>query len=434
MLQIAMKTGKIKLFSIVGILLTSVLLSACSVPFLSKPQGPVTLEYWGLWESPNTIDTIINDYKKINPNVNISYKKRTPQQYRESLENQIAQGSGPDIFTFHNTWVPMLKEELDPMPASVMSKTDYKNSFYPIAMQDLTIENEIVGFPQGYDGLGLFYNEDIFKAAGITKPPVSWTEFTQDAAKLTVKDESGNIRTAGAALGAASNVDNFSDILGLMILQNGGNPKNPKDKQSADALDYFTSFTKGQNRVWDETMPASTLAFSGGSVAMYFGPSWRAIDIKNANPLLKFKVAPLPQLAGAKVTWATYWANGISANSTHKKEAWDFAKYMATDEVLIKLYAESVKSPGRFFGNPYPKVNLASKLASDPIIGAFVQDAPFAGSAPMASRTLDNGLNDQIIKAYEDATNEVLAQSNATGALETASASIAQILAEFGAK
>lgn len=409
-------------------------LSACSIPFLSKPQGPVTLEYWGLWESQNTIDTIVNDYKKINPNVNISYKKRTPQQYRESVENQITQGNGPDIITYHNTWVPMLKEELDPMPETVMTKADFKNTFYPTAIQDLTVGNEIVGVPQGHDGLGLFYNEDIFKAAGITKPPTSWTEFMQNAVKLTVKDEAGNIRTAGAALGAVENVDNFSDILGLMILQNGGDPKNPKDNQSADALDYFTSFTKGQNRVWDEAMPPSTLAFSGGNVAMYFGPSWRAIDIKNANPLLKFKVAPLPQLTGGKVTWATYWVNGVSAKSTHKKEAWDFVKYMQTDDVLIKLYSESAKSPGRFFGNPYPKVGLASKLTSDPIIGAFIQDAPFARSAPMASRTLDNGLNDQIIKVYEDATNKVIAQTQSENALEAAATTISQILVKFGAK
>src|SRR5439155_613935 len=160
----------------------------------------------------------------------------------------------------------------------------------------------------------------------------------QDALKVTVRDTAGNLKTAGVAIGTTSNVDHFSDILGLMILQNGGDPKLPTDKSSADALDYYTNFAKGENRVWDETMPSSTIAFTGASVAMYFGPSWRAIEIKNGNPLLKFKVAPVPQLEGGKVGWASYWAEGVSEKSAYKDAAWEFVKYLSQDDTLVKLY------------------------------------------------------------------------------------------------
>lgn len=414
-------------------LLLVLILSSCSLLPLKKTEESITLEYWDLWATQTAVDSIINDYKNIKPNVTISYKKRTPQQYRETLENQISLGKGPDIFTFHNTWASMLKEELDQVPTDVVSQSDFKNNFFPVVFSDLRVNNKFVGIPLEFDGIALYYNEDIFKAAGITKPPATWTEFSQTAAKLTVKDSAGNIRTAGAALGVASNVDHFSDILGMMILQNGGDLQSPTDKQSADALDYFANFAKGQNRVWDETMPGSTVAFAGSNLAMYFGPSWRAIDFKNANPLLKFKVAPVPQLEGDKVSWATYWAEGVSAKSTNKKEAWEFLKYLSTEEVLIKLYNESAKSPGRFFGEPYPKVSMAPKLASDPIVGAFISQAPHARSFPMASRTFDNGINDQIIKAYEDAVNAVAQGSSAAKALETTSKNVNQILGKFNA-
>lgn len=411
----------------------SLILSACSLLPGSKGDEPITLEYWDLWSSQSAIDSVINEYKKVKPNVNISYKKRTPQQYRETLESQIQSGQGPDIFTFHNTWTPMLKEELDTVPADTVSQSEFKNSYYPVVFSDLRVDGKFVGVPFEYDGLALYYNEDIFKAAGITKPPSSWTEFAQIAAKLTVKDTAGNIRTAGAALGTASNVDHFSDILGMMILQNGGDPKSPIGKQSQDALEYFTSFADGQNQVWDESMPKSTVAFAGSNLAMYFGPSWRAIEFKNANPLLKFKTATLPQLEGSRITWATYWAEGVSAKSAHKKEAWEFIKYLQSDEALIRFYSESAKSPGRFFGEPYPKVTLASKLSSDPIVGAFIADAPYARSFPMASRTFDNGINDQIIKAYEDAVNAVLEGDDAKDALETTAKNVKVILDKYNA-
>lgn len=421
-----------KFLAFIFLLFVPFVLSACTIPFVGqKTDEPITLEYWGLWESPTVVTTIINDYKATHPNVNISYKMRTREQYRESLESQIQAGKGPDIFRYHNTWVPMLKEELAAAPSDVISSSDLKNNYYTAATNDLKADGKVVGLPLGIDGLALYYNEDIFKAAGVTKPPATWTEFAQTAAKLTVKDTAGNIRTAGGAVGTASNVDHFSDILGVMIMQNGGDLKSPIDKQSTDAVDYYTKFAKGQNRIWDETMPASTVAFAGGSLAMYFGPSWRAIELKNANPLLKFKTAPIPQLEGAKVTWASYWAEGVSQKSTHQKDAWEFLKYLSTDEVLIKLYSESAKSPGRFFGEPYPKLSLASKLATDPIVGAYVSQAPFARSFPMASRTFDNGLNDQIIKAYEDAINSIGRGTATNSALETAAKNISQTLAKY---
>lgn len=424
-------TAKILVYTL--LLIAPLVLSACSILPGQKTEEEITLEYWDLWSTQTAVDSVISDYKKIKPNVNISYKKRTPQQYRESLQNQIKSGKGPDIFTFHNTWTPMLKEELDTVPSDIVSQTEFKNNYYPVVFSDLRVNNKFVGVPLEYEGIALYYNEDIFKAAGITSPPSSWTEFAQTAAKLTVKDNVGNIRTAGAALGTASNVDHFSDILGLMILQNGGDLRSPADKQSADALEYFANFAKDENKVWDEAQPKSTTAFVGNNLAMYFGPSWRAIEFKAANPLLKFRVAPVPQLEGDKVSWATYWVEGVSAESVHKKEAWEFIKYLQSDEVLIKLYNESAKSPQRFFGEPYPKVTMAAKLASDPIVGAFISQAPYARSFPMASRTFDNGINDQIIKAYEDAVNAVAKGTQASKALETTAKNVDQILGRYNA-
>jgi len=410
-----------------------ILLSGCSLPKLNKGSESVTLTYWGLWESQTTISKVIDDYKKNNPNINIVYEKKPPQQYRETLEAQIQAEKGPDLFTFHNTWVPMLKEELDPVPADVVSDSDFKKNFYPTVFFDLRSSNKnFVGVPLEIDGLGLYWNEDIFKAAGITHAPSTWQELAQVAAKFTVRDPSGNIKTAGIALGTASNVDHFSDILGLMILQNGGDLKSPTDKNSADALEYFANFAKGPNRVWDENQPSSTVAFAGGNLAMYFAPSWRAMELKNY-PLLKFQVAPVPQLEGGKVGWASYWAQGVSSKSQHKKEAWEFIKYLQEEGTLTNLYGEAAKSPGRYFGEPYPKISMASKLVSDPIVGAYVKDAPFMRSFPMVSRTFDNGLNDQIIKAYEDAINAVVQGTPAATALQTTAKNVATILSRFGA-
>lgn len=413
-------------------ILFSLILSGCQlIPGLKK-EKEVTLKYWGLWESASTVNTVVADFKKEHPNIDVVYEKRSPQQYRESLLTQINDGKGPDIFRFHNTWTPMLEGILDPVPSDVVPASEFKKNFYPTVFGDLrNVNKEFVGVPLEIDGLGLYWNEDIARAAGIANPPTTWQELAQTAARLTVRDTAGNITTAGVALGTAGNVDHFSDILGLMILQNGGDPKSPQDKASADALDYYVNFSKGENRLWDATLPSSTVAFVGGNLAIYFAPSWRAIEIKNSNPLLKFKVAPVPQLEGGKVAWASYWVEGVNKNSLAKEAAWEFVKFLQKEETLTKFYSEAAKSPGRFFGEPYPKVSMAAKLASDPIVGAYIADAPYMRSFPMASRTFDNGLNDQIIKAYEDAVNATVRGTPAKNALETAAKNIANAFNKF---
>ncbi len=421
--------------NIAFVALASIILSACNLmPNFGNSNKQVNLKFWGIWESPNVVNQLINDYKKTHPNVTIVYEQKSVEQYRESLQTQIQSGKGPDVFVFHNTWVPMLGQELAEIPAKIITQADVKKDYYPTILNDLRNSNkQLVGLPSGIDGLGLYWNQDLFNAAGITTPPSTWQELSQDAAKLTVKGPDGSIKTAGAALGTAANIDHFSDILGMMILQNQGDIKNPTDQRSADTLDYYIKFAKGDNRVWDDAQPSSTIAFTGGHLAMYFGPSWRAAEVKTQNPALNFKIAPVPQLTSSnKVTWASYWAFGVSSKSQNQEEAWQFVKFLEEDQSLIKLYAESAKEPGRIFGEPYPKISLAASLSTDPYVGAFIQDAQFMQSFPMASRTYDNGLNDKIIQSYQTAvTGAVTGKTPSQAALKTAAAEIAQTFLKY---
>lgn len=426
------KANKFKISALVLSLSSLVIfLSGCSL-IGGNQNKQVNLKYWGIWESSTTMSQIIANYKKLKPNVSITYEKRSPQQYRDSLQTQIENGRGPDIFTFHNTWPIMLKNYLAPAPSSIMTANALKDNYYPVIFGDMkNSQQQVIGVPSGIDGIALFWNKDIFDAAGIPNPPSTWQELSQDASLLTVRDAQGNIRTAGVALGTASNVDSFSDILGLMIFQNSGDPKNPATKEGAEALEYYTTFAKGPSKVWDETLPSSTVAFAGGTLAMYFGQSWRAIDIKNANPLLNFEVAPVPQLENGNTNWASYWATGVSSKSQNTQEAWEFVKYLNDQQTLITMYNEDSKSPGRFFGQPYPLKSMGEQLATDPFVGAYIVEAPTMLSFPMASRTYDNGINDQIIKSYEDAVNSVLLNGDAANALQTVAQNISAIFTKY---
>ncbi len=423
----------IKFFqSFLLLVLTSLLLSACQVPFLSRRGAQteqITLTYWGLWEPPELIQPLIDQYQATHPNITIKYEKQNPQQYLERLKSRIAAGAGPDIFRFHNTWTQVLQNELAPLPDSVMSKETYLKTFPGVFVNDLRIGNEIVGIPLEFDGLALYYNEDIFRSANITKPPATWDELRVTAAALTVRDQNGAIKIAGVALGTENNVDHFSDILGLMFYQNGVDFTKPLEKNGdkvSDALRYYTLFsaTDPKNRVWDRNLPNSTVAFASGQVAMYFAPSWRVFEIKAANPSLNFKIAPVPTLPGeaGSTTWASYWAEGVSAQSQYQTEAWEFLRFLSTAETMRDFYAQAARV--RLFGEPYSRLDLLSELIPDPYVGAYAAGANKARSWYLASATHDDGINDQNIKALAEAVRQINAGSDAGAVVKKLSTEI----------
>lgn len=435
------KVFPVKLIALIGGgLLVVILLFFVIKSFIFKSTStPLSSEivWWGLWEDDVNIKSVISEYEAINTNIKIKYVRQSKEDYRERLTNTLAKGTGPDIFRFHNTWVPMYKSELDKVPASTYSIGDFSTTFYPVAVSDLTFGSILVGIPLEYDGLSLYINEEIFEKAGKTFP-TTWNELRQIARELTVKDENGTITQSGVALGRTENVDHWPEILGLMMLQNGVDLTKPTGKLAEDALDFYTIFSKDDG-VWDATLPSSTVSFAGGKLAMYFGPSWRAHEIRLQNPNLRFRTVSVPQLPKTEanetnVTYASYWAEGVWARSKNKTEAWKFLKFLSSKETLEKIYNQTSKT--RMFGEPYPRQDMEIILKDHPIIGSTIQSAKTAQTWFLQSKTWDGptGINSQINKYFEDAVNLVNSGKEAKMALEPVAQGVIQVLSQYGIK
>lgn len=416
---------------------------AANTIFFSKkapigPKEPVTITYWGLWEDPQALGGQILEFESKNKNIKIKYIKQSKEDYRERLVNSLAKGQGPDIFRFHNTWVPMLASSLSVLPPSVIDAGTFQKTFYPVAAKDLRRGADIVGIPLMFDGLGLYINDEIFSANG-KNPPATWDELRKLAIELTVRDGEGRIQQAGVAMGRTDNLDHWEDILALMMLQNGADLGNPVGKLAEDPLAFFTVFST-KDRVWDETLPPSTQAFAAGKLAMYFGPSWRAFEMKSQNPNLSFRVVPVPQLPKASptepdITWASYWAEGVWVKSKYQKEAWEFLKFLSSKDSLQKLYQAAAAS--RLFGPPYPIPEMAALLKEDPVVGAYVKQAPQARSWYLTSRTFDGqtGINSRISAYFADAVNGVVNEGKEAGeVLGTAAQGVKQVLSSYSSQ
>lgn len=418
---------------IVCIVILILLFSYFILPRLAQPETAkdVTVTYWGLWESESVMKAVFANFERQNSHIKIVYEKQNNKDYRDRLNARVQNGTGPDVFLFHNSWLPQVSSLLVPLPEDVIKKSEFEKSFYPVIVKDLTKNGGIYGIPFGFDTLSLFINTEIFKQAGVL-PPTNWQDFGKVARQVTVKDESGKIKTAGVALGAYDNITHAPDIIAMLFAQNGANfmDSSNTSQSMVDTLEFYTSFAKDEGSVWDASLDPSILAFAKGNLAMYFGFSWDIFTIRAISPNLAFEVVSVPNLPGRNITVASYWVSGASAKSKNKKEALLLAKFLSQKETMQKLFSYEAKT--RAFGELYPRPDLADLLKDNNLVYPFVSQGMGATSSFFASDTFDNGLNSQMNGYLGNAVRAILSGTSSETAVETLTKGVAQVLSQYG--
>lgn len=420
---------------LLGFLVMAAIFALIFTVILPKLRGEenkqVTLTYWGLWEDEGIMQSVIKDFETKNPNIKINYSKQDIKQYRERLQTRIANGTGPDIFKFHNTWYLMLSSDLLPLPTEVITRNEFTNRFYNVARDDLIKNGAIYGVPSNMDTLSLFVNTGKLQAGGY-EIPATWNDFISVASSLTVKNSEEQIETSGAAIGTFENISHAPDIISLLFAQNGVDLQNIQrsEQRVADALNFYTDFANGEDNIWNSSLDSSILAFSQGNVAMIFGYSWDYFTIKALNPDLNFQIASVPQLSTeTSKNIASYWADGISSKSKNQKEALLFLKFLTSQESQQKLYTEESKT--REFGELYADRGLAATLESSQNVSVFVKQAETAVSSYFVDSTYDGGLNEKLNNYLKDAVNSTLNSSSAQSATSALFEGASQVMSQY---
>lgn len=394
------------------------------------------ISYWGINEDPEYMKSVIADFEKENPSIKVNYEKQDLSNYREKLSARIPNGTGPDVYSFHNTWLPQLDGDLAPIPSSVITKEQYADNYYPSAQNDLIRNGSIYGIPLETDTLALFVNPQILESAGSENQttyeiPKTWQEFIKTSSALTKRDDQGKITLSGAGIGTYDNIQNAPDIISLLFSQNGVDFSNVADsaKKVDDVLTFYTNFALFENNVYDNTLDNSLKLFADGNLAMFFGYATDYFKIKQMNPNLNFVIAPVPQLLNQeKVNMTSYWAEGVSSKSNNKDDAMLFMKYLTKPEVQEKLFQEQTAKFG--FGRPYGNKNLANKLEGT-LFSVFTEESMTAVSSPFSSNTYDNGLNDKSNAVLQGIVNSILSGQSSESSAEILSEGMQQVVNEI---
>ncbi|MDD2429027.1 MAG: sugar ABC transporter substrate-binding protein [Eubacteriales bacterium] len=321
----------------------------------------ITYSYWGTPDEATSTQAVLDAYNASQDKVFVELMSIPNEQYTTKLQTMAAAGTMPDCGIMNENGVLAFANA--GLLADVSDMYANKDSQ---PLDCVTFKNEGVT-PVAYSGcneiLIMYYNKDMFDAAGQPYPPSkiedawSWDEFVQVAKKLTIdKDgkhpgedgfDADNIVQYGCV------VDNWTWQLEVWAHSNGGRWFSPDGKEclinspeAIEAVQKVADLTLVEHvqplylGLADEGIIRSV---ASGTVAMATGGAWN-MGTSMSSSGINFGIGVLPYMK-EKVTIATSGPQVVFSQSKHLAEAKDFIAWYTQEENSWNLIETGIWMP-----------------------------------------------------------------------------------------
>lgn len=159
---------------------------------------PVTITYFTFSASPDHMDALgemVAAFEAANPGVKVQVETAPFDQYFTKLQTLIAGGTAPDVFelNYENFISYASKDVLLDMTPLADAEAGFADRFYPLAYGAFNRNGQQYGLPQSFSNVVLFYNKDLFDAAGVEYPTAEWTWQEELAAAQKLTDSANGV-------------------------------------------------------------------------------------------------------------------------------------------------------------------------------------------------------------------------------------------------
>ena len=355
------------------VLALSMILTACGAPATAAPAAQatapaapaatsapaggnvVTITLWNGFtaQDVDSLTAMIAKYwAPTHPNIKVV---NVGDKHNQDMLTAMSGGDSPDVIISESSEAVTLWASqgaiMDLTPAIEPVKAQLESEMVPAGLQWVTLNGKYYALPFVNYNWGLFYNKDLFTAAGLdpNSPPKTLDQLKEYAQKLTKVDASGNITQLGwLPLNDTSRAINF-------ILSSGGHFYDPAtlaptfndpaniaafkwdlDFQKIYGLDKVAAFTTGFN--------SGDNPFELGKVAMYIDGCWNPHFFALKTPNLNYGVAAIPYSDPKYANANDLGTNPIAVPvaSKHQKEAIEFALFLSMSKEISRDYSASV--------------------------------------------------------------------------------------------
>lgn len=374
----------------------------------NKPQEQVKITWWDFQPNQAMIDalnTLIAAYEKEHPNVKI---ERTFVPFAD-IKNKLLLGSaagqlpdivmidGPDHQAFASAGVLAdITEEVKAWGEA--------NQYFESPWQATMYKGKNYGVPVSNNNIGLFYNADLLKAAGV-EPPKTWDELKTAAQKLSKNG------VYGLAIAAQKSEQLTFQYLPF-LWQAGSDLTKIDNPGTAESLKLYKEMVDNgsmSKEILTQDQQATFLQFMAGKVAMVISGPWQLPALKEAK--FNWGLVDLPQgKEKATILGGDNWA--IASTSKHKEIAWDIIKFSQKKEYLKPLLVGGARIPSRkdLIKDEYWQTDKYMKIFADQ--HQYAKARAYGPNYPKISEAVQDMVQQTVtgVKTPDDAVKEATAK------------------------
>jgi multiple sugar transport system substrate-binding protein len=401
-----------KLMAAIGIAGVAVLAMTGCASGTPKSDGPVTITYSNFISNggnEKNLGKIVSAFEKKNPNIKVDVKTLPYDSYGTALQTDLAAGTAADVFDINgpSSYGPYqtsgVLAELDGVDGAKYNKA---------LLDSYATDGKQYALPTSFSDVVLYYNKDLFDAAGVKYPTSSWTWADEKAAAEKLTDK------AAGVWGDHQPVT-YNEYYKTLV-QNGASFLSKDGKKTTFNTPAGIAAAKWLVDKSGTVMPTiadgqgtadfDTNLFKSGKLAMLHTGIWVFGTFAESPANWDIAVEP-----GNKTTASAVFSNGIgvSATSKHKAEAQKWAEFMSASDSMVDVRLASgwelpaiadSKKLDSYLGKGKPAnrqavFDAAKKIAPAPSIGdnqSAMQDA-ITGElveAQAGRKTVEQALSD----------------------------------------
>lgn len=356
-------------------------------PSNSQPSGgdvaEITYSYWGTPDEAESVQAVADKFNADHPNIHVTVMSIPNEEYVTKLNTMAVAKELPDCGIMSESGV--LDFASKGLLADISGMYEGAASM-PLDSITFKSEGKPVAYSAANEVLFLYYNKDMFDAAGLDYPsasePMSWDEFVSLAKQLTLDASGKNATEDGfdpnSIVQFGCNVDNWTWQLEVWALSNGGRwfsadgkectintPEVAESIQKVADL-YLVDKVAQYRPGLEDSGIQSTIG--AGNVAMATGGAWNVGTCMNGVDFT-YGVARLPYMKN-EVTICTGGPQVVFSQSKHPDEAMEFIKwYMQEENSWDSLIATGIWMP--ILEEYYTDETLTRKWVENPNFPAY---------------------------------------------------------------
>jgi multiple sugar transport system substrate-binding protein len=158
-----------------------------------------TIKYMTFSAAPTYIaqlEETIAAFEAQHPDINVEYETAAFADYFTKLQTLVASRSLPDTFelNYENFVTYAERDALLDLTPLLEADADFDAGIYnPTALAAFTLDGKQYGLVESFSNVVLFYNKDLFDAAGVDYPSADWTWDDELAAAQALTDADAGV-------------------------------------------------------------------------------------------------------------------------------------------------------------------------------------------------------------------------------------------------